>query len=336
MNIKNPAISVVMPVYNADKYLEEAINSILNQTLTDFEFIIINDGSTDRSVEIIKSFQDERIVYIDNEENIKLVKSLNKGLSIAKGKYIARMDADDISLPERLMCQFDFMEKHPCLGACGSWSESFGDEIAILKYDSEYNKIRFKMLYQLPVLHPSVIIRKEVLQRFGLEYDINYIQCEDYDLFVRIAEVSKISNIPLLLIKYRRHGLTLQALHNEDFVKYKQKVIAYQFSKMGFEISNSEIDLFTRFCYNDFSFSKENIEDLEVLLNKMISANYSSNYIDHFCLTNSIGEKWFHLIYNMVRKERTFIKQKYQTAQFSKYYKPNKTTRFKFFIKRMF
>lgn len=117
---KKPAISVLMPVYNSEKYLNEAIESILNQTFVDFEFIIINDASNDNSENIIESYQDSRIKYFKNEKNLGVAKTLNKGLKLAQGKYIARMDSDDISLPERLYKQFKFMEVYNDIDVCGS------------------------------------------------------------------------------------------------------------------------------------------------------------------------------------------------------------------------
>jgi len=118
--VNAPAVSVVMPVYNGEKYLRESIDSILNQTYTDYEFIIVNDGSNDKTEEIILSYNDNRIRYIKNEKNLQIVKSLNRGIELAKGRYIARMDADDISLPRRFEKQITFMENNLEIGVCGT------------------------------------------------------------------------------------------------------------------------------------------------------------------------------------------------------------------------
>ena len=115
-----PLISVILPAYNAERFLEEAIDSILAQTYKNFELIVLNDGSTDRTEEIILSYNDPRIRYIKNESNLKLIKTLNKGIALARGKYIARMDADDISLPTRFEKEIEFMEIHPDIGVCSS------------------------------------------------------------------------------------------------------------------------------------------------------------------------------------------------------------------------
>lgn len=165
-----PLISVVMPVYNAELYLDEAIQSITNQTYKKFEFIIINDGSTDKSLEIIKKYKDEysRIVLI-SRENKGLVFSLNEGISKAKGKYIARMDADDISLSTRLEEQVAFMEENQEIGVCGSWVEVFGDnrKNTIWKMPKSNEELKTRLLFSVPVAHPSVMMRKEILDKYN-------------------------------------------------------------------------------------------------------------------------------------------------------------------------
>ena len=142
-----PEITVLMPVYNGEKYLRPAIESILNQTFSDFEFLIINDGSTDNSESIILSYKDERIRYVKNENNLKLIKTLNKGIDLARGKYIARMDADDISLPTRLEREIEYMESHP---ECGL--------VSVFPYVmSESGKILHKSRFFISTQHYSCL-----------------------------------------------------------------------------------------------------------------------------------------------------------------------------------
>ena len=158
----NPLVTVLMPVYNGEKYLKEAIESILNQTFKDFEFLIINDGSTDNSVKIIQSFNDLRIRLIHNESNIGLIKTLNKGLKLSNGKYIARMDCDDVSLPKRLSVQINFMEKHPEIGVCGSWVKIIGlEQKFINKYPQKHEEARHIFYLTRPLLtHLSLSEKK--------------------------------------------------------------------------------------------------------------------------------------------------------------------------------
>ncbi len=150
---KIPLISVVMPVYNSEKYLEEAINSILNQTFTDFEFIILNDGSTDKTEDIILSYSDSRILYIKNKTNLQIVKTLNKGIELASGKYIARMDSDDISSPERFEKLIEFMENNHEIDICSTWLETFGNRKKIWKNPLSHEEIKATLLFNSAKVH---------------------------------------------------------------------------------------------------------------------------------------------------------------------------------------
>ncbi len=123
-----PKISVVLPVYNSEKYIAEAVQSILDQTFTDFELLIINDASTDGTLQILESFKDDRLKIINNPTNLKVVKSLNKGLELAQGEFIARMDADDIAYPQRFEKQIAYFKKYPQVDVCGTWVQAFGDD----------------------------------------------------------------------------------------------------------------------------------------------------------------------------------------------------------------
>ena len=151
-------MSVIMPVYNGEKYLKEAIDSILNQTFSDFEFIIVNDCSSDNTEDIIKSYKDNRIVYLKNEENSGVATTLNRGLDIAKGEYIARMDADDISLPKRFEKQVDFMDKNKNCIICGSNTELFGAISGRTYVPLTDSAIRATVIFSSPFTHPTVMI----------------------------------------------------------------------------------------------------------------------------------------------------------------------------------
>ena len=200
-----PTISVVMPAYNGEKYLREAIDSILDQTYKNFEFIILNDGSTDNTEEIILSYDDPRIVYVRNEENLQIVKTLNKGIDLAKGKYIARMDADDIAYKDRLKTQVKFMDTNLEVAVCGCLMDSTDNSQLIYKFP--FGEIaNFHLLYGPPVAHPTVMIRRSILTLNNLFYDETIKYAEDYDLWSRIAKVAKIDNIPRVLVSYRTHS----------------------------------------------------------------------------------------------------------------------------------
>ena len=196
-----------MPAYNAQKYINEAIESILNQTFKDFEFIIIDDCSTDKTWEIMEDYakKDSRIVIIKNEKNLKLAETLNKGIEISKGKYIARMDADDRSYPDRLYKQFSFMENNPEIGISGGSMNICDKNLnikSIRKYNLSDREIRKNIFKYSPFCHPLVIIKKEVFDKIG-KYDSKFNPAEDYELYFRMGEFYKFGNLDDILLSYR-------------------------------------------------------------------------------------------------------------------------------------
>jgi len=241
-----PLISVLMPAYNAEKYIGEAIKSVLNQTFTDFELIVINDGSTDKTEEIILSFKDERICYIKNETNLKLIATLNKGIDLALGKYIARIDADDLCLPNRFEKQIDFLENHPDYVLCGSWAhlvDSQGEKTGRVKYVNIHNLLKISLLFTVPLIHPSVMAKTDILKQF--KYSASALHTEDFDLWLRIVNAGyKIANIPEYLIKYRWHDTNI-SVENEAFQTEKKFELLkpYIESFIGREILKEEFDL---------------------------------------------------------------------------------------------
>ena len=206
-------VSVIMPVYNGAMYLNEAITSILGQTYSNFEFIIINDGSTDRSEEIILSFSDSRIVYVKNPENYRLIKTLNLGFSMAKGRYIARMDADDISHPDRLLKQVDFLLHNTEFGLVGTGVNLLNSEKKQLLYHTDHSSLKFALAFYCPFIHPSVMIRKNVLEGMDVIFDNRYLHGEDYELWKRLAFKTKMANIPEFLLDYRIHDAQISTQH---------------------------------------------------------------------------------------------------------------------------
>ena len=240
--MNNPLVSVVMPVYNADKYLRESIKSILKQTYSNFEFIIINDGSTDTSLDIIKEYikKDKRIVLISHK-NKGVSYSANQGFLQAKGKYIARMDADDISLSNRFEEQVNFMEKNYEVGICGTWAKKFKDTInknKLVKLPTD-DKMKIILLYTSCFFQSSVMFRAKFIKQNQLKYNDDFLSAEDYELWTRIKDLTNFANIPKALILYRDHddGISKKVreydnLHKIDNFKkiYKSELSYYNFN----------------------------------------------------------------------------------------------------------
>jgi glycosyltransferase involved in cell wall biosynthesis len=203
--MKTPLVTVLMPVFNGEKYLNKAIQSIIDQTYDNFEFLILDDGSTDNSIRIVKSYNDSRIRHIISPVNRGIEKTLNKGLKLAEGKYIARMDCDDISLPRRLQNQVAYMEQNPEIGVLGAAMQIIknGRPTKVRRWPATDYQIKIHLLFQNPLSHPVIMIRKETLNGIDYPEDCNY--CEDYRLWTILASHTKFANLPDILLQYRIH-----------------------------------------------------------------------------------------------------------------------------------
>lgn len=232
MICKNPRITVLMSVYNGDEYLRESIESILNQTFYDFEFLIISEYDTsDESLAIIQSYSDERIRHIHNTTHLGLVKSLNRGLKEAKGKYVARMDADDISFRDRLKLQFDFIETNPRLAVVGGavvQIDEIGRKHNTIKYPQKDKQVKEKLFNGWCCFaHSTVLIRKEFVCLVG-GYRNCFNLAEDYDLWLRLADSYELVNIsrPVLYLRAHRKQVSLQNLRKQTILSIGARTAA--------------------------------------------------------------------------------------------------------------
>ncbi len=248
-------ISVLMPVYNtSEDFLRTAIDSILNQTFTNFEFLIINDGSTNNAEDVILSYNDERIKYIKNEKNLGLIATLNKGLDIAQGEYIARFDSDDISLPERLAKQCEFLDKNADIGVLGTQYESFPKK-RVSDAETDSKKIKEALLVQSNQIgHPTVMFRKKLLDENNIRYDKNALYVEDYKIWLDLIDKTEFANLKDILLKYRRHGGSICSQNS--------KVQNLNVQKIMFEAQAKYFDLDTEHALNTIEMLKkdENIK----------------------------------------------------------------------------
>jgi hypothetical protein len=206
-----------MPVYNAEAFLKETINSILNQTFRDFELLALDDGSTDHSAEIIRSYADLRIHYKLCPHNF--IATLNKGIEMAQGKYIARMDHDDLMMPERLQIQYDYMEKHPEIAACGARMQTFGSSSYTINVFLEHNDIIMSMILCNPMANPTGFIRRSILTEHNIRHQDGYSFADDYKLWTEIAKVGKLANIPEILVRYRTSGKQTSVIHHAPMME---------------------------------------------------------------------------------------------------------------------
>ena len=203
-----PYVSILMPAYQAEKYIATAIESILNQTFQDFEFIIIDDKSTDRTWEIIEHYKDKdtRIKSLKNEKNLGIAANRNKLISLAQGKFIAWQDADDISCADRIAKQYAFLKDHSEVGIIGGYIQFFSESgtSGIRKYAANDNQLRKNIFRYSPVAQPAAMIRKKCFKEFGM-YDLRYPPAEDIDMSFRIGQKYEFANLPQIVLRYREH-----------------------------------------------------------------------------------------------------------------------------------
>jgi len=228
-------VSVIMPVYNSEKYLQESINSILNQSFGNFELIIVNDCSTDHSLEIIKAYEDERIKIINNEKNLGTVKSRNIGLKAVQGKYIAILDSDDISLTDRLSAQYNYLEDNSHIFLVGSsaiYIDENGKELRRFRKYDDYKMLAWRLPKSCGIVHSSVMFRNTG----EIFYDEMFKSAHDYNLYLELLDKGKnLTNLPQFLVKHREHsGATHEGTSQQElFAKLTKEVHSYLDKPIG-------------------------------------------------------------------------------------------------------
>lgn len=278
-------ISVVMSVYNCERYLELAIESVLNQTFGDFEFIIINDGSTDGTSAILDRYEqlhDRISVY--RQDNQGLIPSLNRGCRIARGKYIARMDADDISLPERFARQLSHLETHPQIGVLGTRVE-YIDEGGLAqgkwRVPTSASLTRWSLLFGNSLAHPSVMMRRGVIERLGF-YRPCALHVEDYDLWVRASEVTEIANIPDILLQRRYWEGSICSRHSQAQEEAVAKVMHLMITRLlGSGVAAEAVVSLRRVIIGSPVASPQEIDALASLVQQLYRAYLKTNSPNH-------------------------------------------------------
>ena len=281
------SISVLLPVYNGEKYLEEAVQSILAQTLPDFELIILDDGSLDSSRKIAEEFalRDSRVRVI-SRKNKGLVPTLNEMIDLANGKYLARMDADDISLPDRLKEQYEFMENHPEVGVCGSWYENFGSgtDSSLCCPPVSHDLIKASLLFGPELAHPSVFIRKSVLGN-DIRYNPEYLYCEDYKLWIELIDRTHFAVIPKVLFKYRIHENQVTEKFEIKSVQNRYRVEAEYFARLKIDLNEEDaMIIHGRLLPKHDTYARFN-----ELIKTILANNRRHNYLNQQALEKTIS-----------------------------------------------
>jgi glycosyltransferase involved in cell wall biosynthesis len=298
--MNNPKITVLMPVYNEENFLREAIDSILNQTFKDFEFIIINDGSTDNSKNIILSYRDPRIRYYENRKNLGVAKTLNRGLRLAKGEYIARMDADDISLPNRLELQYERIKRDKNLVIISShfdWIDEKGNYYSTFRLASSPEEIFYELQFRNCLGHSTVIFNKKIIvNEFG-GYDERYEDTQDNDLWLRVSKKYKIVKLDKVLMKIRGSKQSMTVLFrkavNENAIIAQNNLQSLIRKPIDSDVIRILADI------NPLSYSPKKIKEALIILEKVNIKilEYCPLFLDKSIINKSMKNKknWLKL-----------------------------------------
>lgn len=289
-----PLVSVILPVHNNEQYVRGAIQSILDQTYKNFELLILISATTNQeSSDIVNSFSDKRIKLIRRGLDENLPKALNHGIQEAKGEYVARMDADDISIPHRLEEQVRFMNANPLIGISGSWYKTIGSKQSYThKGFTDPEDIRANLIFNTSIAHPSVMLRKSFFEKFDLRYDPSLSYCEDYDLWARSSAYFPIANLNKVLLLYQIHEKSASHIHKKEIENIASHVRLGFLQKLGFKPSIEEM----RIHNSLYPTEKENadvfLKKEEDWLKKIIRANEQANIYKNESLSKIVYVRW--------------------------------------------
>lgn len=285
-------VSVIMSAYNSARYLKAAMDSILSQTFTNFEFIIINDGSSDSTENVIRAYADNRIVYIKNPKNLGLIASLNKGLERASGKYIARMDADDVALSDRLKDQLAVFAQHPDAVVTGSDYYLLSEDKLILQKnmnDSDYQKTI--LLFSTCFAHPTVMMRN-IFKETGLRYDERFPHTEDYRLWTELSFRGTFYNVDKPLLKYRDHAGQISVTRREEQYETSAGIRKDYLQRLGFSFSPEEFETHCLIGNNTKILSMRLLLDVESWLNSLVHQNNELQKFGQASFNKAIYKYW--------------------------------------------
>lgn len=272
-NMQSVMATVIMAAYNTEEYIEEAIDSILQQSYKNFELLIVEDASTDGTLDVIKKYTDSRIRLIKNAENLGQTKCLNIGIREASGKYILIMDSDDIALPDRLKIQIEFMEQNPEIVAAGSWLKGFGKKNYVLQTPPEHDEIRALLVLGNVVANTTFIIRKSILDTYDVQYNESIRYAQDYYFIEEMSTRGKIAVIPQVLMKYRTHDKQVSIAKEKEQITCLETTFKRILADLGIALSDREMELWSKLCIGEFKDADDNEKQIVTDIVKCIKKN---------------------------------------------------------------
>ncbi len=294
-------VTVIMPVYNKAPYLKEAIDSILGQTYTDFELLLIDDCSTDDSLGIMQGYNDPRIRLEQNEQNLGPGGTMNKAIQMAQGEYLVRLDADDWSPNNRIEVQVAYMDVHPEVGVCSGQVQCFGADNNVWNYPLTNDEAQASFLFTVPICQGASIIRKSVLVDHNINYgDVSQYIGEDRVLWFKLRTVTQFGNVPEIVLHYRRGEQNIA--HDERFNRkeIRDNVFRFFFNELGIEVSDEELQLH-HFVTKDFDYglTATNVQKFKVWLERLRAINSERHLFPTKNFEQYLNKAWDSLFYKL-------------------------------------
>lgn len=312
MNPASPLVTVLLPVHNGAAFLREAVDSLLRQTLGDFEILAIDDASTDATADILRGWGDPRIRLLGGRDRLGLVGALNLGLDHARGTFIARMDADDVALPDRLASQVALLQSRPDVGLCGGLARSFGLRKGLFfRPPMDHDEIRAYLPFDSPLVHPTVLFRRLLVDQGHFRYDPGFTLSEDYELWSRLARVTRLANLDRVVLEYRVHASGVTQSQWGVMDTHAVRVAARELEGMGVE-ADAETLRFHRNLGRGHCFEIDREEDLvraEGWLSFLVSANARSGYVPVQAFRRIVAGVWFGACYHAGTLRGTLLRR---------------------------
>jgi len=312
--VADPVLSIVMPVYNAEQFIRESVSSILSQTFRNFELIIVDDGCSDASIDIVNDFRDPRIKILVNKENSGIVFSRNRGLGEAKGKYVAQFDADDIAMPQKFEKQIGFLRDNPRFGLIGSWAKHIDEKSKATgikwKVNATPNQIPAILLFRNYFVQSAVVARKEVLPE--AYYSEGYDLVEDYKMWFDISRISMVWNFPAYLVRYRVHSNSSSIRAEDKMQMLEMKVFRYIYETLGFRFTEEHFKTLWLLKSGSGIQAGAQLEQIKNLLKQIYLENQRLGVVDQPALEKVIKNRWLkacvrakgNLLYRMLAGAR--------------------------------
>ncbi|MCJ8166336.1 glycosyltransferase family 2 protein [Pontibacter sp. E15-1] len=330
-----PKVSVFIPVYNGGKFIAKTLEAVLQQTFQDFEIIVVNDGSTDNTLDVLATFDDDRIKIFSNFENKGLTFTRNRGLELANGEYLAINDCDDISHPNRLRTQVDFLDKNKSVGIVGTSARRIvnGQFKYIWSYVTSFEGIKCRLFWGNAIINPTAMFRMDYIKANNLRYDDRFSAGEDYDLFERAVHLFEVRNLSDVLLDYNIHGQNATITMSKVMHEKANEIGIRQLTKLGLQLSERENILHKRILNYEFNNNEYDLKELEFHLRNIVDANMSAKNYKVDIFNSQIGERWFQLCYHSKVNKRRNI---FYSSSLSELHLMTSKEAFKFYIKDRF